>query len=483
MRTRFERFWLVGAAGALLVTAAPASAEDQRRVEVQAPGPGQPLLVVDSPCPGPDCEADLQPAHAKGKRIVYLNFEGVTLTYSSSNDDAVQNLSAIVNSQTEVIAPFSTNSLSSTGGLTRQQIIDRVVSDLYTLHEDFDVDFVTARPASGPYSMVVFGGSCQSVVGSSGCAGVALLDCGDQMPNNITFVFPPGLRVADLATTAAQEAAHAFGLGHTNDQDDVMYPAIQNYIPTRFGAGNIPDGSGCGSSNYQDSYQLMLDTIGPRGQDTVGPTISITSPTAGATVEPGDLIIATITDASAIDRAVLESSGSDVTRTSPPWELAIPADVTSGQQQLTVRAYDVHGNANFARVSVNVAGGNEAACTTADDCDAGQECQNQVCVPDDGTGGQLGDACVQNEDCLTGTCGTSSDQSLCTQSCDEASPCPGGFECTGSAVCWPADGDGSGGICSATGRPNLGGLALLAIGLGFALSRVSRSRRRPSRAG
>lgn len=475
MRTRFEQFWLVGAAGALLVTAAPAFAEDDRPGEVEAPGPDKALLVADSPCPGPGCLADLQPAHAKGKRIVYLNFDGVTLTYSNQNDDAVQNVSAIVNSQTEVIAPFSTSQLSSTGGLSRQQIIDRVVSDMYTLHEDFDVDFVTSRPASGPYSMVVFGGSCQSTVGSNNCAGVALLDCGDQMPNNITFVFPPGLRVADLATTAAQEAAHAFGLGHTDDQDDVMYPAIQNYIPTQFGAGSIPDGSGCNNATYQDSYELMLNTIGPRGQDTVGPTISITSPAAGATVEPGDLVIATITDDSAIDRVVLESSGADVTKTSPPWELAIPADVTPGQQQLTVRAYDEHGNANFARVSVYVAGGDEADCTTDDDCQDGEECQNQVCIPDNGITGELGDVCVQNEDCLTGTCGMAAEESLCTQSCDEASPCPGGFECTGSNYCWPADGgDGSGGICSATGRPNLGGLALLALGLGLVLSRRRR---------
>lgn len=473
MRTRFERFWLVGAAGALLVTATPASAEDDRRIEVEAPAPDKALLVVDSPCPGPDCLADLQPAHAKGKRIVYLNFEGVTLTYSSQNDDAVQNLSAIVNSQTEVIAPFSTSQLSSTQGLSRQQIIDRVVSDMYTLHEDFDVDFVTSRPASGPYSMVVFGGSCQSTVGSNNCAGVALLDCGDQMPNNITFVFPPGLRVADLATTAAQEAAHAFGLGHTNDQDDVMYPAIQNYIPTQFGAGNIPDNSGCNNATYQDSYQVMLNTIGPRGQDTVGPSISITSPAAGTTVEPGDLVIASITDDSAIDRVVLESSGADVTKTSPPWELAIPADVAPGQQQLTVRAYDEHNNGNFARVSVYVAGGDEAPCTTDDDCQDGEECQNQVCIPDNGITGELGDVCVQNEDCLTGTCGTSAEESLCTQFCDQASPCPGGFECTGSNVCWPADGDG-GGICSASGRPNLGGLALLALGLGVVLARRRR---------
>lgn len=473
MRKGLERFWLVGAAGAVLLVTSPAIAGDDRPEEVQAPRAGQPLLVVDSPCPGPDCTADLQPAHAKGQRIVYLNFEGVTLTYSGTNDDAIQNVSAIVNGQTEVIAPFSTGDLYSTGGLSRQQIIARVVSDMYTLHDAFDVEFVTQRPASGSYSMVVFGSSCGAVIGSNNCAGVALRDCGDVMPNNITFVFPPGLRVADLATTAAQEAAHAFGLGHTDDQDDVMYPAIQNYIPTQFGAGSIPDNSGCGTATYQDSYQVMMNTIGPRGQDVVGPSIAITSPAEGATVTPGQTVVATITDASGIDRAVLESSGADQTRNSPPWEFTIPADVTAGEQSLTVRAHDVNGNSNFERIQVYVAGGDEAPCTGDDDCDAGFECQDLVCVPDNGIDGELGDICVQGEDCLAGTtCGTLGDESRCTRLCDEASPCPDGFDCLGGGACWPADeGGSSGGICSAGGARNLPGLGLLTLLLGLILSR------------
>src|SRR5688500_16264227 len=223
------------------------------------------LLTVPSPCPGPTCA--LPPDHqpqAVGLRIVYLNFDGVTLTSSNSNDDALGNESAILANavtvgQTKTIAPLNVNDLASTEGMTRQQIISRVVEELYASHAPYNIEFVTQRPASGQYSMVVFGGSCQTVAGQSGCAGIALLDCGDFMPANITFVFPYGLRISDLAATAAQEEAHAFGLVHTVDESDIMYPYLQDFIPTAFGAGSVPQGdSQCGGQAYQDSDEKMM---------------------------------------------------------------------------------------------------------------------------------------------------------------------------------------------------------------------------------
>ena len=436
---------LIVSAGLLCITASSgiASAQLERNT-----------IIVDSPCPGPNCPAEYEP-HAQGLRIVYLNFDGVTLTASNTADDATTNRSAIVNSSTEVIPAFQANDLWSSGGLSRAQIISQTVNEMYALHNPYNVEFVTTRPTSGAYSMIVFGGSCQSTVGESGCAGIALGDCGDFMPSNITFVFPGSLRAADLAPTAAQEAAHAFGLGHTNDQTDVMYPQVQNFIPDHFGAGSIPDGSGCPqSATFQDSHGQMLAIIGPRGQDTLGPVVNITSPIPGAPVSEGTNVTASVTDQSAIASVEMQIDGVQLgTRTSPPYTFQIPGSIAAGERTIRIRGYDVSGNMGFDQVTVWMTDGSEQPCDIDTDCADGLECIDHICVPDNGIDGELGDLCTLDEDCFDGLCGSVGGETRCTQECNENAPCPNGFDCIANTACWPAEGDGGGGgggICSAS---------------------------------
>jgi MYXO-CTERM domain-containing protein len=438
------------------------------------------LLTMPAPCPGPQCEMDapLQP-QAVGLRIVYLNFDGVTLTASSTNDDATNDRSgilshAIPSGQTRTIAPLSVNDLASTNGLTRTQIISRVVSEMYASHAPYNIEFVTERPASGNYSMVVFGGSCNSVAGQSNCAGIALLDCGDYMPNNITFVFPNGLRVGDLASTAAQEEAHAFGLAHTTDTSDIMYPYLRTFIPTEFGAGPVPEGdSTCAGRTYQDSDELMLQIIGYRGQDTVGPTITITSPSEGQVVEVGTPIQADITDASDIEQAELLVNGVQVAeKTAAPWTFQVPEGTEPGEVTLTIRARDSMGNLSQSLVRVYLPSGDEETCSPGgDQCKGGLECSGGLCVPGDGIGG-LGAACDVNEECETQICAESEGDKRCSQRCDAATPCPDGFECRGDVACWPTP-ESSGG-CTAAG-PASSPLALLWL---LALVALAARRRR-----
>lgn len=442
------------------------------------PGASTPLIGtwVESPCPGPACDADLQPQHAQGKRITYLVFDGITLTRSTNTDDAITNRSAIVNSSTEIIPAFNINELSSTGGLTRAQIISRVIDDLYNLHLPYDVEFVTTRPTSGYYSMIVFGGSCGTVAGVN-CAGIALRDCGDVMPSNITFVFPGGQRVSDLATTAAQEAAHAWGLGHTDDRYDVMYPVVQALIPDGYGAGNImgadgnPDGSGCPSSaTYQDSHQKMLTNIGPRGQDTTAPAVTITSPNEGGVISPGDLVTVNATDNLTVDHVDLELDGEIIrTATGAPWEFALGSQTPAGTHLLTARAFDPSGNMGFDRISVYVLSGNETPCQTVDDCEQGETCTDDFCVSPMPMGGEGNayDPCTINEDCLSGVCASSGGESRCSEPCTTSDTCPEGGQCLSATACWPSnpdDGDGeSKSIFSCTTGGTTGSGALLGL--------------------
>jgi len=417
---------------------------------------------------------------AVGLRVVYLNFDGLTLTASATSDDATKDKSGILSAavpagQTRVIAPFNVSDLASSGGMSRSQIISQVVSDMYDSHAPYNIEFVTERPASGNYSMVVFGGTCQSVAKQSNCAGIALLDCGDYMPNNITFVFPYRLRVADLASTASQEEAHAFGLAHTTDTTDIMYPYLRDFVPTEFGAGPVPNGdSTCGGRTYQDSNELMMQIIGYRGQDTLGPTITITEPSAGAVVEVGSPIQAEITDASDITRAELLVNAVEIgEKTAAPWTFEVPEGTAPGEVTLTIRAYDSKGNLNQALVRVYLPSGDEETCSPGDDCGDGLECSAGLCVPGDGIGG-LGATCQANEQCETQICAESDGEKRCSQQCDEPTACPDGFECRGGIACWPVP--ESGGGCSAAGS-STGALALLGL-LGLLPLFIRRRRQR-----
>lgn len=461
---------------AAATTAAPALAGDDGPT-VEAP-PRIKTIAVPSPCPGPNCALGSQPVPtALGLRVVFLSFDGVTLTGSNSNDSAVSKLSAIVDvppGQTLTISAFSPFQLGNSGGLSRDQIIARTIEDLYASHAPYNVEFVTTEPTEGNYSMVVFGGSCQSVAGRNNCGGIALLDCGDQFPANITFVFPPGLRVGDLASVAAQEAAHAFGLAHTEDVTDVMFPEVQlGRIPTRFGAGDIPLGDdNCQGGGFQDSDQLMLDTIGFRGQDTIPPNVLISSPLNGSIIRSGDAVSATVTELNSVTRVELVVGTTVVAEsTVGPFVFTLPDDTDKGEVLLAVRATDDSDNTGFQRIGVYIVGGAEDIPCDDGSCPGELTCITDICV--DRSEGGLGSLCTDSAECDSGVCATFEDEKRCSQACDGASPCPSGFECKGDVACWPEQ--SSGGICQAAGsRDGAPAVALIFVAILFGLHRRAR---------
>jgi MYXO-CTERM domain-containing protein len=454
-----------------------------------------PRLVVRQGCPGPLCPGGAPPvaAHAKGKRIVWLNFEGITLTSSNSTDDAVQDKSVILflggtaAGSSETIPAFVTSSLEDTGGLSRDQIIAYTLDELESIFAAYDVDFVLERPTTGNYEMIVFGGNCGSVAGTN-CGGIALADCGNTSNNNITFVFPPGLDYRDLAPTAAQESAHAYGLAHTVDNQDVMYPVIQsNFFPDHFGntdadcpSDEVEQGTTCGKSS-QNSHQAMLDTIGPRGQDVYGPTVAITSHVDGGTVRVGDTIAASIADEqSGVDRVEFLINNALVdTAEDAPYEFTFPEGIDPGNVSVVLRAFDTKDNQATGRVTLYLPSGNETPCEEDADCASAElECNGEFCVPENGIS-ELGEACEANDACATMLCGAIGDERRCSRLCNDAEPCPDGFECRGDeqGACWPSGGGGGGGCRTDGGEGLAGGPGLLALlGLGLVALRRRRAR-------
>lgn len=445
------------------------------------------MLAIEPPlCDGAPCGGggDTLEPQAVGLRTVYLNFEGVTLTSSESQpDDATTNRTWMINS---VVAPGNTLSIPAfnrfdlgdqSGATSRQQIIDYTLQEMRAYHTPYNFAFTTSRPSSGTYHMVVFGGTCNGVVGQD-CAGIAPLDCSDSSPSNIVFAFPSGLRAIDLPTTATQELAHALGLSHTEDSSDFMYPFIQNALPTRYGEGPIPakDQGPCGNGSYQDSHEKLLSIVGFPGQDGAPPMVSITSPANLAIVSFGDAVEATIDDASPI--AKVELSIDNVvyeTKTSPPYSFQIPDTSPLGQVRLEVRATDDQGNAAGNKVTVYVGTGNEDPCDSGE-CPSGYDCIDMLCFPSSGSSGELGGLCNGNETCDSGVCAAFEEEERCSQTCDAENTCPEGFDCLSDTACWPKDeATKSSGLCSIAkpGRGFVGALGLLFLALAFGRRRRS----------
>ncbi len=456
-----------------------------------AEGPERALLSVQAPeCNNSECwPGGVEPTpQGIGLRRVYLNFSGVTLHASNNGpDDATTNttwmIKDVVGSNGSLtIPPFDWNSLGSLDGATsQQQIIDYTLDELRSYHQPYNVEFTTTRPSSGTYHMVVFGGSCQGVVGTS-CAGIAPLDCSDFSPSNIVFAFPGGLRATDLAPTAAQELAHAFGLSHTLDTSDIMYPQIQSTLPEGYGAGAIPqeDQGPCGNGSYQDSHTKLLSIVGSQGEDGTVPSVLITSPARNELVTVGTPIVVSIEDDSPIVKVQLLINNVVMgSKSSPPFDFKIPANAPQGEARIEIEATDSWENTSGHKVNVYIGTGDEEPCNNGQ-CPEGKTCNSdELCYSDDpASSGALGEFCADNESCDSGVCATVSEESRCSQTCNAETSCPDGFECLGETACWPKpDKGGDSGLCSLSGTGS-GALSTLGFLL-FAL--VFSGRRRRSR--
>jgi hypothetical protein len=165
-------------------------------------------VVVDAPVSSPDAAA---PACANG-RVVYLSFEGETLTRTAT--DSTQNHAQWIGVGTATVPPFRPNLNNRATEI--QTIVDGVRSRLAgTL-----ATVVTTRPASGPYVMVVLGGD-QNDVGSNYTYATSDHDCGDLVKNDVGWVSDaPSLSyVPDLIVGTV---GWGLGLQGTNDPSDCM---------------------------------------------------------------------------------------------------------------------------------------------------------------------------------------------------------------------------------------------------------------------
>ena len=241
----------------------------------------------DLPDPGTPRGADWDlPAH---RTTIFLNFFGGTLT--SGNNSALMQ-GACVQGSVE-IPPFK-------GSESQALAIIQIYKDKMAPY-GVRVAYLEAPPPELPYAMVMMGGLPSLLGMPASVLGVSCSsDCGDRWWRDTTHGFTEASsQTSVLGTVSLHEAAHAFGLGHVDGSDNIMYPyagpgdpqwadGCTAYNDATGGINCKPTHDKFCAGGQQDSAAELLAYFGPNSPDTVAPTVEITSPAEDAIeIEPG----------------------------------------------------------------------------------------------------------------------------------------------------------------------------------------------------
>jgi MYXO-CTERM domain-containing protein len=440
-----------------------------------------------------------------GAHIVYFNFDGATVTHSNWGDDPASNSSTIPTT-TRTIPAFNSTPYAPT--YTRQTAIDEIVNKYKQFYAPYNVQVTTTRPAAGVrYTMALVGGTPQDLHGNIGPtseAGISPMDCGNMEETNISFVFSAVLEpnttgrsktdaLDSVALDIAHETGHSFGLEHTTNNTDIMFPSIEDSQTAFQGTSQLADGpSSCGGGSTQDSNQRLLDNIGPSSAGGGGgpvtnnkPKVAFATPKNGSTVPRQFTITAlaqpqtgTLTDFEVTIGSQVLMQGTTPSLSNmyqfdqdgPVTMRATATDstggVTSVQLNFTISSSAPPQDTNCTTDSdcntglvcnltsmqcdwtsggtMPGGGGGSGpgvggqSCSTTIPCPAGQTCNNGMCVSDQPGGntmpqpGDLGASCQTQSECMSGLCGRLDGQSFCTKPCSVNDPtsCPSTMECT-----------------------------------------------------
>jgi len=481
-----------------------------------------------------------------GAHIIFLNFGGAMITTTTNfRDNSAKNQSQIAKGSTNYPA---FNASPYAPAYTAQTAADKVTATFLDFYKDFNVQIVNTRPASGRYTMCMVGGQPSAVGIGGSAAGIAPLDCGNANEPDVVYAFAEVLTPQNtgsannslkaIAVTCAQEVAHAFGLGHTTNKQDIMYPQLSNTVVGFAGTSTLySDGSGqClgQGATQQDSKGELTKVLGagtaqgPGPSPGPGPTpmpsdqpmVGFVTPTDGSTVPlTFDIVVTAIaTSGKTIDRIDVGSGGQTLfSLTSAPRKRTVTAP-QSGQYDLDATAYDSAGGSASATVTFTAKSGappQKIGCQSDSECNAGLTCVGGECVlpmpaptcsepcpsgttcqpdgtckasdpgnpgPDPGT---VGAACEDDSQCPGSTCvDFGNGVKTCTTTCDpqDAMSCPGGTTCVLSSgqdfMCRPSGGRARGtGGCSATPVESGPGGAMLAACFALIAATLLRKRR------
>jgi hypothetical protein len=372
-----------------------------------------------------------------------------------------------------------------------------VVACMREVFAPFAVEITEVDPGALPHFEIIFGGTPQQIGLGAGIGGVSPFSCAPYIPNSVVFVFDVwGDEPEELCATAAQEVAHSFALDHAIEPSDPM--TYYGYIGRRhFMNAQIQCGSDCDTKHRsplgatctgpdlqwhdcacgngaqtQNDVQVIAALFGD-GSATA-PTVRITAPRVGETVDPGFPISIEVTGEAAVASVELRVDGVLLsTLAATPFVASGPEALTDGTHTIEATAYDSAGAAGRARVQVIVGPG----CKNPADCPGeGDICVGGRCVAGSSVVGGLGTTCTAAIDCRSWQCANDNGAKYCVEPC-KSGQCPSDFGCRddgqGGGVCWPGFDEGFAGCAAGSGGAPIGSIGL---GLGFALAVL---RRRP----
>jgi len=398
-----------------------------------------------------------------------------------------------------------------------QPVWDATMACMKNVFSRFNVQIVDVDPGPNtPHYEIVNGGTASQIMNNAqGTLGIADISCGQigvpnqcdpYIPNALVFSFGNDpyytQNTADeVCATAAQEIAHTWALDHVVDASDPMtynsFSGIRQYkdgqkCGSDCQGGQSPFGLQCSAgsdqtathtcmlgASTQNEVQTITALFGP-SSTSPPPTVSITSPTANATVAPGFSVDVNCTapgggSVASVELAIDTTAVGTVT--SAPFTFTAPTTLGTGAHHVTATCTTAGGGTAEASVDVTEA---MSGCTSPANCpNPTDTCVAGACVAGSGAPGGLGTACTNSAQCISGSCASDGTSMYCVVSCDPTmQACPSGFGCTAvgaagtSGVCWPGADSGGGGGCT-TGS---GGGEIL-FGLGFAGLLLARRRR------
>lgn len=405
----------------------------------------------------PSCPKKKPPGEAlgqNGRHVLFVNYEGADLRVG---DNSMENLGirdpGFKNQGIVELDGFDP------GNAKRDEAITKIHQQVQKWYADFDIDVVLSRPLTGDYQMTLVGGDKSDIGLGGSIVGISPGDCKNNNETNLNFAFSRSLRENpdQVAVTIAHEAGHAYGLGHVQNNKDIMYPSVS--VVDGFLGGKVADAGPCGAmpGDYQDSKKVLLENLGARQGEAPGkatpPTIKLLSPQEGESVGK-DVTLAVQAQAErSIDHISLTLSrveGGKARGAHPVAELRPPQSVaqvrlsSAGSYQLTATAYDRVGNISVSSVRFVAA---TPTCALPNDCAPGQKCQNNTCVTPPlpaptptGMGDEnlrrIGQACEKSAECKEGICAITTVGQICTHYCTPDRLCAGGLECV-DGTCLP----------------------------------------------
>jgi len=188
-------------------------------------------------------------------RVLYLEFEGATLTQAATASDATTNKAVWLGVSTATMPQFRPNA----GDRATQ--IAATVADIKTALAGFpDIEVVTTRPATGPYFMIGFGGAHQTVnVPYTGA--VNRLDCGDTATkSDLAWVFESAQSPQVAANLAVGALLFGLGATGTTNPNDCMCGWLSNCSQNTTActiSTSITAISGCNTPNPVDETQFL----------------------------------------------------------------------------------------------------------------------------------------------------------------------------------------------------------------------------------